>query len=216
MWVYTKLYCVLIVGLTWFCALLVDRSVPYFPIEISRTAAGGRYSLIVFRYGIASILPVILYEYYQTGFSQPLLMTPLPLWPCILIAAWFEDYQHLVLHGAGVLAMFALVCANVLLYGDTTRRVPVLACALMIETLRMGMKGFIVMFTEFDNSVWDVKVYMYALLNVGGLRDRIVTHILNIMFLGVDYCMIPQLTLPVLRVTGLLQWIAFYLMMSLY
>jgi len=215
MLLYSKYHAALVVLLTWLAGLFVDRSVPYFPIEISRTGAGP-VSNQVFKWGALSIIASLWWENKIQWPSVHLVESPILVWACIVVAAWFPDETHFFIHAVAVCAMVACVVFNVVLVGDMQRRLPIVLCAVGLEGTAILIKGFVVLFTEFDNSLFDFWIYWKAIFNVGGLRDEIVLHSMNIMFKGVDYAIVPQLTVPVLRVTGVMQWIAFYLMMCLY
>lgn len=67
-----------------------------------------------------------------------------------------------------------------------------------------------VLFAELD---WNL---LAVLWNTNGLRNEIIEQIMNIIFKGVDYAVVPHLTIPLMRVTGVMQWLGFYLMMCLY
>jgi len=108
------------------------------------------------------------------------------------------------------------VCLNALFTGDVQRRLPIVVTALGIESARMALKGYVVLFTELDRNIWSPWTYWNAVWNINGLRDEIVEQIMKIMYKGVDYSILPHLTIPVLRVTGVMQWLALYLMMCLY
>ena len=52
-----KNYLLAVIVLTQFSALFIDQKVPYFPIEISRTAASRPVAYTIFISGIAFIPP---------------------------------------------------------------------------------------------------------------------------------------------------------------
>ncbi|MBX9636665.1 MAG: hypothetical protein K2Q45_03850 [Nitrosomonas sp.] len=191
---------------------MLDRTVPYFPIEISRTASTGRYAQHVFKWGITSIVLSLVYEHL-------FLDSVWFIWLGIMTAAWFTDKDHLYIHGAGVLLIVASVFYNVWYVSEAhllQRRICIFTCALALEAGRMALKGYVVWFVELDGGViWSP----YAYFNALWMHQDIARHVLKLMF-TVDpiqeVAIVPSLTVPVLKVTGVMQWLAFYLMTTLY
>lgn len=209
---YTKYHCLLVVCSTFACALLFDQTVPYFPIEISRTASTGRYAQHVFKWGITSILLSLLYEHLY-------LDSVWFIWFGIMIAAWFTDKDHLYIHGAGVLVIMSSVFYSVVVISEPhllQRRLCIFTSAIAIEGARMAFKGYVVWFVEMDGGViWSPYAYWKACIN----HADIAAHVIKLMFTVEaveEVAVVPALTLPVLRVTGVMQWLAFYLMTTLY
>ena len=192
---------------------------PYFPIEISRTASTGHFSQLVFKWGVASILFTLVYESFfaksaaaNTAAEDPTLFL---VWLGILIAAWIPDRESMVIHGMGVLIIILAVAIKVFSSEAhlVQRNLCIFSCALGIESARMLVKGFVVWFVELDGGkVWDPFAYVLAVYNY----HEITRHIMKVMFEGVDHAVVPALTIPVLRVTGVMQWLALYLMTVLY
>ena len=214
---YSKIHAALIILCTWIAGLFIDKSVPYFPIEISRTGTGP-YSSLIFKWGAVSLVVSLYLDgamHIRQKYSE-MLSSPVPIWGCLLVIAWFPDHTHLLIHGAGVILLMMCVLLNVLFIGDAQRRLPIVLTALGIESARMALKGYVVLFTELDRNIWSPWTYWNAIWNINGLRDEIVEQIMKIMYKGVDYSILPHLTIPVLRVTGVMQWLALYLMMCLY
>ena len=231
-----KYHCVAVIVSVWFCALVLDsrrggggHGVPYFPIEISRTASSGPYAQRAFQWGTLSLLASVVMYCMKTS-TASLLFSPLPVWVGAMIAAWFPDNTHVYVHCTGVIVIMLSVTARVFLSGDQkgSPQVAVFLCAAGLECARLAMKGFIVLFAELDDQLYDIfhwRPYVHALFNVGGLRDRIVRRILEIMFANnkseaaggifIHVTASPQ-TLSVLRVSGAMQWAALYLMSTLY
>lgn len=216
-----KLHCLCIVICVWLSALLVDKTVPYFPIEISRTASTGHFSQLIFKWGIVSLLPTLVYESffspaaYAAGEKKLEDPTLFLVWLGILIAAWIPDRESMVIHGGGVLIIILAVAIHVFMAEahNLQRNLCVLVCALGIEAARMLIKGFVVWFAELDGGkVWDPMAYVMALYH----HADITRHIMKVMFEGVDHAIVPALTIPVLKVTGVMQWMALYLMTVLY
>lgn len=76
---------------------LVDGSLPYFPIEVSRLAASSMRSAWIFRIG--SILSSLVL-FYEKGLWEHLVA-------CFgfVLLAWFDDTHHYVMHVVGVVVM---------------------------------------------------------------------------------------------------------------
>ena len=114
MFFYSKLHTVCVIVLIWICALFVDKKVPYFPIEISRTAASGPAAHSVFIWGTLSVGPTLLFETYKLGTQgvdmfRLVLGNPMLLWPIVLCIAWFDDTRHFFLHNFAVFCKFECI-----------------------------------------------------------------------------------------------------------
>ena len=74
----------------------------------------------------------------------------------------------------------------------------VLALAILIFMVRVGLKIIIVILLEEPNSFWDVfdKIFM-------------------IMYNGASACKSPFITIMVFRLCGILQWLVFYMFTTL-
>jgi len=207
---YSKLHAAIIVLCTWFVGFFVDNSVPYFPIEISRTGTGP-WSSIIFKWGAVSLAASLYVDEALHLYSSAV-----PIWICIMIIAWFPDHSHLFIHGLGVVLLMFCVFVKVIWKGDVQKSLPIILSAIWIEWFRIFIKGFVVLFTELDRAPWDWKVYWEVITNSNGLRNEMVEQVMNIMFKGIDYTIVPKLTIPIMRVTGVMQWLGLYLMMCLY
>ena len=209
-----KYHTALVVLCTWVCGYFWDRSIPYFPIEVSRTGTGP-VSSQVFRYGTLTIGATLWYEKHVDAFIKGhVLDSPVLVWLWVLLIAWFPDDTHNTVHVCAVLGMVMCIFLNVLLIGDTQRRMPIIVCAMAIQGAGIALKAFVVLFTELDRPMWQWRIYWDVLSNP--LRSEVYTHVKRIMFESADNAIVPHLTLPLFRVTGVMQWLAFYLMMSLY
>lgn len=216
MLVYTKYHTALVVFFTWVCGYFWDHSIPYFPIEVSRTGTGP-VSSQVFRWGALSIFFTLWYEGHLDalleGKVHPL-ASPLLIWMWVVLIAWFPDNTHNLIHIACVMGMVACIFLNVLFLGDTQRRLPIIVCAMGIQSAGIALKAFVVLFTELDRPLWEWRIYYEALF--GSLRGEVYAQIKSIMFHSAEHAIVPHLTIPLFRVTGVMQWMALYLMMCLY
>lgn len=220
MLIYSKYHTAIVVFVTWVCGYFWDQSIPYFPIEVSRTGTGP-VSSQVFRWGTLSILITLWYENHVTHLLQwplkvQMLSSPIIIWAWIVLITWFPDNTHNWTHIGLVAGMVFCIFLNVLLVGDIQRRLPIVLCAIGIQSASIVLKGFCVLFTELDQSIFDRKVYWNLLWNENYLQGQVYKQITSIMFKSTDYAVVPHLTIPLFRVTGVMQWLAFYLMMCLY
>jgi hypothetical protein len=220
MLIYSKYHTAVIVFATWVCGYFWDQSIPYFPIEISRTCTG-TVSSQVFRWGTLSLFGTLWYENHVTHLLQwplkvEMLSSPLIIWAWIVLISWFPDHTHNWTHIGCVLGMVFSVFLNVLLVGDVQRRLPIILCAMGIQGAGIALKGFCVLFTELDRSMFDWRVYWNVVWNIDHLQDQVYKQIMDIMFKSTDYAIVPHLTIPLFRVTGVMQWMALYLIMCLY
>lgn len=234
----SKVQTLCVVLLTWGVALF-EGNLPYFPIEISRTAASGPLAHGVFVWGIISILPTLLFEtffvretvvviFVGTAFenassnvqqSMALVFgSPLLLWPIVLAVAWFDDTKHFWAHMTGVAMVIGLVCANVFLGGSIQRKLPVLVCALALFGLSSLMKGGAVVYVEMNEPVFDWRVPMRVVSNENNRLMDAVNTTFGVMYKGnvAGDFKEWETILPIFKVTGILQWLGFYLMASLY
>jgi hypothetical protein len=216
--VHTLAVCVMTAAI----GVLVDRGVPYFPIELSRTACGPQ-SRFVFKWGAASVLPTLCWSVFQQHhkrddsslFAWLLLHSPLPIWVCFMVVAVYEDENHLFIHNGAVLGILCVVAGHSLLGGDAQRRWPVMFCGLLLLGVSVAMKAIVIVYTEHEVALSDWWVWWRVLLNAEGFRTRVVDHTMDVMFRE-EVARVPHLSLPIFRVTGVLQWLALYVFTTLY
>ena len=181
-------------------------NLPYFPIEISRTAASGMAPLLVFRTGVTLLLAT-LYS------SKCLDWTTLFLWAGVMVVAFVPDTVHLVVHNLGVLVVFLTAGYYVYRHAHSTA-LPPLLCAVVIFLLRLAFKMLVlVIYDKYANAYF---------LNAGSY----VTAIRGIHKRGSEFMFMGRAaygtTLSeadetawtaisgVFKVCGVMQWVAFY------
>ena len=198
----TKICMLFLVLLIWLVAY-IDKCAPYWPIEISRTATGpiGKF---IFPLG-AVFLTIV--SYFETlGLDNQWIL----LSPCLgfLIASFVHDEFHMPLHGIGVLLMCGGVTLNIcycFLINDpefVTR-----ACSFAFAYFLVGIYVFLKLWPVLDDpnkfSCW-----------IGILKNpvEIANRCIKVNYHGDA----DEKTLRIYKVTGVLQWIIFSLILSTY
>jgi hypothetical protein len=209
---WVKLHCLLVLLLTTFISLLIDKSLPFFPIEISRIASSGKYAQQVFKWGITSIVFSLMYEVMfasENATSQPCGWL---VWFGVMIAAWFPDKHYFIIHSSGVLLIVLAVLVHVVRKSQESMAVFLLA--LFIQGLGLAIKGYVVWFIEFGNGkAYNPLAYVDALISA----PQIVQHGMELLFAAEQERMVhAKLSVPCFQVSGVMQWLALYLMSSVF
>ena len=177
-----KIHLLVTIVATQLVALFYERSsVPYFPIEISRTAASGPLALGTFRIGIGSLILSLVWTGHVTHIT-------LGLWVCLSTVALFDDVSNWT-HMVGVAGIFLHMALQAL----SNEPLPILG-ALVIYCLRFAL------------DMVTLIVYEDCPLSPTQLAAK---H-KEIMYNGAPACKRPDVTLQVYRLGGVMQWIAFY------
>jgi hypothetical protein len=179
-------YCVIIsVVTTALTALFVDKSVPYYPIEISRTATGPT-SRWVFSLGLTlSVLTLVLEHPTPKKYTLAIIG--------VLLLAWVDDEVSRFWHMVGVGLLF--VGSVVAISNWKVAWVPLL-CGAGIYAARLIIKGLAVIFLE---------------KTTNGLLDwrGVATESIRIMYTGQVK---EPMTLRLFEITGVMQWILLWLL----
>lgn len=187
------------------CGTFVDGSVPYYPIEISRTATGS-VSWYVFAYGLTACSGVLWWEIRDKLIQQHvgIIIT----WIGLLLLAWVDDVTSWSVHMLGAALLGVGTTMHVLLYHQREHLV-IVACALFLYAARLVLKTAVVMALELriPLSAWS------SLATSSEMRAKLITTSLSIMY---DGNVVNPLTLGVFRTTGVMQWLVFALMSTLY
>lgn len=162
--------------------------IPYFPIEISRSAASP-YANIVFKIGVLSLFPTLVYEkmYHLIG-----------VWIGVLIAAFFDDVNYWTLHTFGVAMIFFSPIPFLNLSHVTFR-----------ERLLMLMVGFVIFVVKISFkflAIWIIE--LNGELNV----TKIFYTGLQVMYNGSKN---PGVVV-IFQMTGVLQWLSFYIVSKIF
>jgi hypothetical protein len=191
---YLKLHLLATVILTQ-SASVWSGDVPYFPIEISRTASSSALPLLVFRTGVA-IVPVTLW------FTRTISSVRLPIvlaWIGLAMIAGFDDVKWMKMHVAGIVVLIlASVFAMLDKKGDGALFI---LTALLIYAIRIPLKIGAVAWYEFDQ---------LPMGNIWALVKLLVGRHMEIMFKGPGACRDPIHVMPIFKICAVLQWVAFY------
>lgn len=146
MLLYTPWFLLTSVVSTLFCGVLIDKSAPYFPIEISRTATGP-VSKWVFSLGLTvSVLSFLI----ETTEPKRYLLMIIGL----LLLAWVDDVTSHVIHMLGVI----LVAIGAFFAVPIQKTWVVLFCAVALFVFRLVMKCMAVVFLEkIAFNLWGMK-----------------------------------------------------------
>jgi hypothetical protein len=175
-------------------AALIDRNLPYFPIEISRMAASGPLALRTFRVGLSTPLAILIIM--EHGMSNG----PIWLgWLALQLIIWFDDINYWLGHMAGVTLLgMSTVWA---LYLEPSKWI-FFTIAGLLWCLRLAFKAASVWLFELtpnEKDVFDTR-----------LISRIFDRSLNIMY-GIGHAPHP-LTVASFQLAGGLQWGVFVLL----
>jgi hypothetical protein len=172
------------VVLTVCVGVFYDKSTPYFPIEISRTATGPT-SRWIFSIGLSCSILMLLLE-------NPSPQKYALLCIGLLLLAWVDDVTSRFWHMMGVIILFI---GSVSIVNWKVVWVPLL-CGAGIYATRIIMKGLAVTFLEkTTEGIFDWR---------GAANESI-----RIMYTGEVK---EQLTLRIFEATGVMQWILLWLL----
>lgn len=169
---------------TLFTGAFIDKSAPYFPIEISRTATGPT-SRWIFSIGLTASIVTLCFE------------SPNPkkyalLCVGVVLLAWVNDEVSRFWHMMGV---FLLFLGSVLAVDWRVAWSPLL-CVAGLWVARILMKAIPVIFLEgTTHGIWDWR---------GAVDESI-----RIMYTGEVY---HPLTLRLFEAAGVMQWIVLWLL----
>lgn len=174
-------------------ALIKETTLPYFPIEISRTAATGELNKTLFPLGILSLGVT----FWMTGeFKLQYILS----WIGLIILSYFDDKNYFLLHMFGVFIMIVGVILIGLYSKTRYADLIIVLCAIMIYAVRVVMKLLVVIILEVNSND------MFNFIKIKQVIEQI-------MFEGI--CRYPVHTLIVFRICGLLQWILFAMLVSI-
>lgn len=163
-----------------------DESIPYFPIELSRTASGP-VSRWVFSIGITVCSTLFLSQvWYWPKHERPFVFVAVF---GLLLLAWVNDTLHLNAHIAGVIIMGISTFAFVFIKRPQHT-------GLVLTVMLLWINRYV------------MKLMMVSYYEGGG--TEVMT---DIMFTG--QVKNPD-TLVVFKITGVLQWIVFIMLIPVY
>lgn len=181
---------------------LWSGELPYFPIEVSRTAATTAFNRWLFPFGVLWLVPVAC---VVDGATLVQLRRIAPAWLGLLLLAWFDDSHHLLLHMAGVaLMLLGVVYARNYDFVWGVRRFSLWYLPVHNKYIIRGVAlyAFRVL----------LKVVTVALLESEGWSPFAIGWRANEIMQGTSAALYPRVTLNVFRLCGVLQWAVFVLL----
>lgn len=172
------------------------EKLPYFPIEISRSASSNELSRFIFMAGMAFMFFPIMYSGELEKYF--------PVWVSVMILAYFDDKNYWLLHMVGVFLLF--VTSFYRIYHCGFREFYIAFIALILYVMRVFFKFFTVAYLEQQIHPFDLPY------NLQSIFDQTK----QIMYLGASVCRYPEITLSVFRITGVMQWCVFYLLTAIF
>ena len=182
---------------TWAIAW-IDQSMPYFPIEISRTATGkiGKY------YFPAGFVVVGYFLWIESACCEPRWLKLSPT-VGVVLAAIVNDEYHWQTHLFGVFLMYIAILGNVL-YSNLTRDWILFALATWLLHISAFLKTVAVLEEPLNWRCWKK--------NILEERDSFVDKCMQINYKGEG----TKAQLVIYRVTGVCQWVALGLLINIY
>jgi len=170
---------------------LTYGKVPYFPIEVSRTAASGRIPMGVFRCGILSLIITLLV-------SNTLDWQTFTVWLSLSLICCADDVNHWFLHMTGVFSLILVAAYSIYERGEAAL-IPFVV-AIMLYLVRLLVKFLVITFYE----IWEERSLSMRFLRLN------IEHHMNIMYEGAKVCKRPDIVIPVFKASGVLQWALLY------
>lgn len=184
---------------------IYDGSVPYFPIEISRTAASSPTATHVLGAGILSMLPLL----YRTN---TLNVMTYGMWLGLAIVAIVPDTVSKSGHMAGVAVLYIAALARIFTELNAAAFMHFL-CSLFIFGIRLFFKvGILLLYDTPTRQSWRTPTDIFFNPRVG---QTIYNRSMEIMFGGPSafkYVEDASVILPIFKVCGVLQWVSFYML----
>lgn len=168
-------------------------NVPYFPTEISRNAASGVIPLTIFRFGFFTLIFTLLR-------ANALTWTTFMLWISLVLIAAFDDFNYIFLHSVGVGSLIVSAACNVYYYKWNAGIIP-FCSALLIYGMRGLMKVLTVTYAEMASE---------EISNITGFYTFFCLRHSKIMYTGAKGCFNAEMTIPVFKFAGVLQWAILY------
>lgn len=165
-------------------------TVPYYPIEISRTIAGSPWSQLIFQFGIVSM---IIYPFSAKSFSI------LFIWLALCIIAFLDDVNHWSFHMFGTLLLTLGSIYHIFITNTNLQTKYILmASVISLYLCRLMLKFLAVAFIELHISLTD--------FNIGQI-PIVVDTAKKIMYDGSK----DEVVLTIFKLTGVMQWMMFWL-----
>jgi hypothetical protein len=188
-----KVHLLATVLLTQMSALIWGK-VPYFPIEVSRTAASGPIPLTIFRTGIVSIIVTLF-------ITKSLSVQTVMVWLALSIICLFDDVNYWLIHMSGLLGLILVSLYSVYARGKSS--IAPFLMALTIYGLRNVMKACLIALVETNPKEFD------GIFSRQWLRFQFNRH-MAIMYQGESACLYPEFIMPAFKISAVLQWVLLY------
>lgn len=203
---YTHYYVFILITSTILTAVFIDTHVPYFPIEISRTASGG-WAYYILSFGT---IPLILTSYADKNKIDE---TRILMIFSIFIIAYYDDKKYLYEHQIGVLLLMLSFLYNAIKSEHQNANLMIFLTCLIFYILRMIIKASFVLILVFKNDILN----FYTWYNFLTTRQFIQVYEVctDIMYNGDKSNYLKDNTdtiylLNAFRLCGMIQWIIFW------
>lgn len=173
---------------------LIWGKVPYFPIEISRTAASGPIPLTIFRIGIVSVIATLF-------ITKSLNIQTFVVWISLSTICLFDDVNYWALHMSGVAGLLLVSIYSIYLRGRACLAPCIMA--IVIYGLRNLMKITLIALMEID------KEKSFKFMSKEWMQDQFTRH-MAIMYNGEKACLNPNYLMPAFKISAVLQWVLLY------
>ena len=183
-------------------ASLYFGDVPYFPIEVSRTAASSKLGLFVFRVGMCSSITSLLFYYRVLAYNHFF------AWVSLVTIAVFDDIKWPAMHVVGLV----MLATSGTIAAYTANNGAYLVClAALLTIIRLAVRGLAILKYEsndvdvYEDRMWSLKRLVYRCI----LAFRRSAHIMKTG-------QTEQKVLIWFRVSGVLQWVTFFVLARMY
>lgn len=195
-----------------------ETRAPYFPIEISRTAAANSFSYAALLCGAVTM--ALHFPQLSTNQSTNATWAMIWAWFGFILVAACDDVTSWVLHmiGVGMLVSGAsILCYISNDYNESARQAAIIcmSCCCLLFLLRLVLKTLVVVGVELEHSVTSFRTWESFVLNKGGLRTSVVQKSMDIMYNGPTSCKYPQYTMVIFKAAGVMQWLFFWMLVEL-
>jgi hypothetical protein len=182
-------------------------TLPYFPIEISRTAASNPVSRVVLLVGLVTSGLHLLFS--SKGYGSYI------AWMGMCILSIFDDVEFWFIHMVG--STLAMIGGGIEIYygNDTTPphvKTGFLLCAVILYIVRLLLKFVAVLGMEMGHNLFSITLWVNVISD-SQLRNSITHRALMIMYQGKQICQY-EYSLVIFKVAGILQWVLFYMLIE--
>lgn len=191
-------------------SLCVDGEVPYFPIEVSRTAAS-HYASLVLTCVVAALPFVMACDGNLSVGSHHFVA-----YSGLVVIVLFDDVKYYTLHGLGVLllALSALVSAIDIKRARLKKnKLKLLVVPFVVYITRIILKVTIVWFLEIQEKSHYIPTSLSDLANIVERCRNVGYHGCHPSYDGCEY---PYITTTTFKLAAVGQWVVFYYLFKLF